>query len=147
MHRSDCEYQLWTLWCVGCIVLRIIYVDSCIQLHSNRGQVNWELYVCVSICVCMVRVALRGSEWSVQGLWSGAAEICINIPIDPVYWQLSLLIKSQASIKKAAVPHCTLVKDHSEEFKCTVEDMQRGWGACTANIAGSKGGFHKFCSC
>ena len=147
MRWSDCEYQLWTLWYVGCVVLWIMYIDSCIQPYRNQGQVIWELYMCVCICVCVVRVALRGSEWSVRGLWSGAAEICINVPIDPVYWQLSLLIKSRASIKKAAVPHCTLVRDHSQEFKCTVEYMQRGRDACTANIAGSAGSFRKFCSC
>ncbi len=85
-----------------------------------------ESYMCMNACVSVCRCSLgRGGGnatvfWiKVWSLWSEAVEIRITVSIDPAYWQLSLLIKSQEPIKMFPV---SVLEHHSKELQCTVED-------------------------
>lgn len=114
MHWSNCEYELWIL---GFTVMCWLYYESHVSIDVFSFTANKAKSAESSICVWMhvsVRIyACMGGHCTAPNggcevLWSEAAEICINVPIDPVYWQLSLFIKSQASIKQPAVPLLTV---------------------------------------
>lgn len=94
-----------------CCIVRHI----CEMIYSFTSLLRPLLHLCMYLCV-------RGeSESRAWGRWSGAADLCISVTIDRAYWQPSLLIKSQPSIRELTV----LLLTHFGASACR-EGMQRG---------------------
>lgn len=110
LQTCSCEYQLW-IWAF--MWLRCIMYHTCQTIFIFTGLLR-ALHVCDCICVCIYVCAVnlnQGHEWS------EAAELCVSVTIDPVYWQPSLLIKSQPSIRELTL----LLLTHFGASACRVE--------------------------